>query len=116
MAGKDDEPRSGPQTIIVSVGGNTIVADWLMYRGKAWIVSGWISSPDGKSRRPRRIISLKEASGHPAPQGHFLLQYFLRNPIPEALWHQGQVPPAMHKLYEILEEPSIEVPAPELLQ
>lgn len=85
----------------------------IMFEGKAWLAPDWILSPDGKSMKPLRIISLALAHGHKMDLGEAPLAYFRSNPIPRCLIDDGVVPPELEKVFEIREEPEIWLPTPE---
>jgi hypothetical protein len=64
------------QKTVVIVGGDILQVDWIMHQDKAWLVYEWLLSPDGKSMRPRRIISLALAEGYSMKLGEAPLAYF----------------------------------------
>ena len=97
----------------VMVGAEILNVDWIMHQDKAWLVPEWILSPDGKSMRPRRIISLALADGYSMKLGEAPLAYFQSNPIPKSLLEKGELPNGLEKAFEVLEEPEIWIPNPE---
>ena len=102
------------QKTFVMVGSAVLQVDWIMHEGKAWLVPEWILSPDGKSQRPRRIISLALAEGHHVDLGEAPLEYFQGNPIPEYLLDCGEKPLGLEKLFEVRENPEIWLPNPDV--
>jgi hypothetical protein len=103
------------QTITVPVGDSILSIEWITYNGQAWLVPAWILSPDGKTQRPLRLIAPKFAPGVQPIPGPEMLGVFQQGILlTEALLERGEIPPQLEKLVEILEEPDISLPNPEL--
>lgn len=104
-----------PRKTNIMVDNHILEIDWIMHEDKAWLVPDWLLSPDDKSMRPLRIISLKMAAGFEGYKlGEAPLQWFQSNPIPKSLLEDGIAPPGLEKVFEIREEPEIWLPNPEL--
>jgi hypothetical protein len=102
-----------PNRITAILDGEIHHIDWVMWEGKAWLVSSWILSPDGKSMRPARIVSMRLAQGYHGDLGEAPLRFFEQEPISSDLLHKGLIPTGREKLYEVREAPPIDVPNPD---
>jgi hypothetical protein len=103
-----------PQKTHVIVDWEVRLVDWIMHEDKAWLVPDWLVSPDDRSMRPLRIISLKMAAGYEGYKlGEAPLVWFRSNSIPKSLFENGVVPPEQEKVFVIREMPEIWLPNPE---
>ena len=100
------------QKCTVLVDGSIWDIDWITHEGRPWLVNEWIPSPDGKSMRPRRIISLAIAPGYSIQAGKELLGLFQKPLLTERLLTQGIPPAGLEKVFEVREEPEIWLPNP----
>lgn len=89
------------------IGGEVWLVEWIEYRGRAWLTPLWIASPDGKWRRPLRIIAPKFAPGHTPPPGPAILEIFQEMPLPASLLEKGVIPEELASLVEVHENPDI---------
>lgn len=84
------------------------VLDVLEHDGAAWLVTGWVLAPDGRTRRPVRLVSLAMAdTGEPTADR----SDFAGFPIPESILSEGRVPLAHARLFVIREAPEFWVPS-----
>lgn len=98
---------------IVNMGGNTVTMDVIEYEGGGWLVPQWLVSPDKKTMRPARIISLR-MSGIESPAPRVALAFFQNDIWPESLFLEGVIPPDKRQLLLVHENPDIEVPNPDV--
>lgn len=94
----------------VLVGGQIWDIDFIEHDGRTWLVPLWSISPDGKSRRPLRLIAPRFAPGHKPAPGPEVLAIFRQMPIPAFLLEQGVIPPELAPLIEVRENPDIWLP------
>lgn len=78
--------------------------DVLEHDGAAWLVTGWVASADGRTRRPVRLVSLAMAdTGEPTADR----SDFAGFPIPESLLSEGHVPLSLARLFVVREAPEV---------
>lgn len=83
------------------------VVDVLDHDGAAWLVTGWVLSTDGRTRRPIRLVSLAMAdTGEPTADR----SDFAGFPIPESIIATGHAPLALARLFVLREAPEVWVP------
>ena len=83
------------------------VLDVLEHDGAAWLVTGWVLAPDGRTRRPVRLVSLAMAdTGAPTADR----SDFAGFPIPESIIATGHVPLGLSRLFVIREAPEVWLP------
>ncbi len=103
------------QSIKLPVGNAVLSVEWVTYDDRAWLAPLWIVSPDGKTRRPVRLIAPRPAPGIKPIPGPEILKIFAQIPLSQALLEQGEIPPELGQLVEVLEAPDISFPTPEAL-
>ena len=71
-----------------------------------WLVPEWLESPDGKTRRPARIVSLATL---PHQRGKDSPEFVVDDPVPKYVF-DGRIPPQEASKYIVIEAPEILFP------
>lgn len=93
--------------------GGMYYMDAIKYQGSYWLVPDWILSPDETLMRPIRIISLAKLPHQVNPKGpapHVVVEYS----IPKSV-SAGLIPVGEEDRYEVIENPEIFLPNPDVL-
>lgn len=94
-------------TILLPVGATICDVTFINWNNRSWLVPVWMQSPDGKIRRPLRLVGPRFAPGHTCPPGPDVLEIFQQIILPRSVLEQGHIPPELKPAVEIIENPAI---------
>lgn len=94
---------------MLTMGGGIYRMDSIEHEGVRWLVPNWILSQDGRHMRPIRIIRPLSQPFEP-----FGKEFLLSFPIPKSV-SNGVVPQGQEALFEVVENPAIILPNPDVL-
>lgn len=91
-----------------SMEGTIFKMDTIRYKGKKWLVSSWLVSPDEGWSTPKRIICLDRLNYQKAGSQFETagVDYVLSAPIPKAVL-DGEIPPELKHEYLVEDRPPV---------